>query len=86
MFQILFLSYYSPDLGLLFASGPDQKGIKYANIYLTDELRKLDGLIIECRNVDHLWVFDRIRNDRLRPNGMKTIDGTRTKLIIHSYY
>lgn len=42
----------------------------------------MDGFIIECRYVDHKWVFDRIRNDRIRPNGLKTIEGMRTKLII----
>jgi len=40
-------------------------------MYHTDELRRLDGFIIEGHYVYHNWVFDRIRNDRIHPNGLK---------------
>ncbi len=49
--------------------------IEYATIPLTDELRKLDGHIIECHNVDSRWVFVRPRRDRMNPNGLKAIQG-----------
>jgi hypothetical protein len=45
----------------------------FDTVPLTEEIRGLDGHIIECRFVDRQWVFVRQRNDRLHPNGRNTI-------------
>lgn len=54
---------------------PNEDEVNYATIPLTDELRKLDGHIIECHYVDSQWVFFRPRKDRMTANGLKAIEG-----------
>ena len=48
---------------LCVSEGSTRKEVKYATIELTDELRDLDGSIIECYYVDHHWVFSRKRDN-----------------------
>lgn len=48
---------------LCVSEGSTLKEVKYATIQLTDELRDLDGFIIECYYVDHRWVFSRKRDN-----------------------
>ncbi len=43
--------------------------MKFGSIALTDEIRELDGRIIDCYYVDNQWVFKKLRNDREHPNG-----------------
>jgi len=49
---------------LCVSEGSKRKEVKYTTIELTDELRNLDGSIIECCYVDRHWVFARKRDDR----------------------
>ena len=57
--------------------GPYRKEVKYDTIALTDDLRELDGEIIDCRYVDHHWIFMKLRKDRKHPNGKRAINGKR---------
>lgn len=47
----------------------------YDTIAVTDEIRELDGHIIDCDYVDHQWIFKEVRHDRKHPNGRKAVDG-----------
>ncbi|KAI9556338.1 hypothetical protein GHT06_018912 [Daphnia sinensis] len=58
----------------LLIGGPNKEK-KYETIPLTDEIRKLDGRIVECRYVDHHWVFVKQRLDRDYANGRKALTG-----------
>lgn len=49
--------------------------IKWETIPLTDELRKLDGCIVDCAYLDHHWVFVKQRHDRRHPNGKRALLG-----------
>lgn len=49
--------------------------MKWETIPLTDEIRKLDGCIIDCRYEDHHWVFVKERLDRNHPNGRNALLG-----------
>ena len=69
--------YDRPKEGKLLIVGPYRKEVKYDTIALTDELRKLDGEIIDCRYVDHSWIFMKLRQDRKHPNGKRSVDGKR---------
>ena len=42
-------------------------------IALTQELEAMHGRVIECGRVDNHWIFKRLRDDRLHPNGKKTV-------------
>jgi mRNA-capping enzyme len=44
-------------------------------IRLTDEMKMLDGCIIDCRFFDHQWVFMKQRHDRDHPNGRQAVTG-----------
>lgn len=68
----------SVSTGDLFVVGPGRIEMKYTTIDLTDDLKKMNGSIIECRYVDHHWIFVRLRNDRKHPNGRRTVIGTET--------
>lgn len=61
--------------------------LKCAQIDLTDELRSMNGSIIECHYdyVDLKWTFSRVRSDLERPNVRYLPDygmNTRLSLII----
>jgi len=65
--------------GYLFAIGSKPKGVETKAAYsidLTEELRALDGAIIECRYVDRRWFFVRVRNDCEYPNVHIWLSGT----------
>ena len=59
----------------LLVVGPGRRKIKYDTINVTPEMKKMDGEIIECRRVDHQWIFDHLRIDRTHPNGRRTVNG-----------
>ncbi|KAI9556336.1 hypothetical protein GHT06_018910 [Daphnia sinensis] len=59
----------------LLVGGPYRTEIKWETIPLTDDLRKLDGCIVDCRYVDHHWVFVKERLDRRHPNGKSALLG-----------
>ncbi|XP_057374510.1 mRNA-capping enzyme-like [Daphnia carinata] len=59
----------------LFIYGRDCAEEFYEKILLTDEIRNLDGCIIDCRYVDHRWVFVKQRFDRKIPNGHRALNG-----------
>ena len=59
--------------GGLFVGGPYNQEIKHDTITLTGELRKLDGEIVDCRYVDHHWIFIKVRTDRKHPNGKRCV-------------
>ncbi|EFX60872.1 hypothetical protein DAPPUDRAFT_275132 [Daphnia pulex] len=42
---------------------------------MTEEIKKLDGAIIDCRYFDHQWIFIKQRHDRNHPNGRRAITG-----------
>lgn len=44
-------------------------------ILLTDEIRNLDGCIVDCRYVDQRWMFVKQRFDRNIPNGKRALEG-----------
>ncbi|XP_057374511.1 mRNA-capping enzyme-like [Daphnia carinata] len=64
-----------PEEADLLIGGPYRTEIKWETIPLTDELRKLDGQIVDCRYVDHHWVFVKERLDRNHPNGKSALLG-----------
>lgn len=74
----LTLKPFSESTGNLYVVGPGRIEMKYTTIDLTDELKKMNGSIIECRYVDHHWILVRLRNDRKHPNGRRTVIGTET--------
>jgi hypothetical protein len=56
-------------------SGDDMVEINFALIKLTDEIRELDGRIIDCHYVDNqCWVFSKLRDDRKYPNVKPVIE------------
>ena len=61
---------FDQKIGELYVLGPwpNNTTAKFDDIQLTDELRKLDGRIIDCIYVDNQWVFQKLRNDRKHPN------------------
>uniref|UniRef100_A0A0P5PKB4 Mrna-capping-enzyme n=1 Tax=Daphnia magna TaxID=35525 RepID=A0A0P5PKB4_9CRUS len=59
----------------LLVGGPNRTEMKWETIPLTDEIRKLDGCIIDCRYEDHHWVFVKERLDRNHPNGRNALLG-----------
>ena len=58
--------------------GPNRNEVKYGTIDLTDELRSMNGSIIECHYVDHQWIFSRKRIDRNHPHSINT---TKSKIF-----
>lgn len=64
--------------------GPERKEVKHGTIDLTEDLRNMDGSIIECRFVDDRWMFVRIRNDSELPNGKHAIEGKFSFIFIES--
>jgi len=62
--------------------GPERQEAKYTWINLTDELRKLNGFIIDCQYVEQHWIFVRQSVDRYRPNTKFTIYGLFTFFLI----
>jgi len=54
--------------------GPNREEVKYGTINLTDELRNMNGSIIECHYVDHQWIFLRKRTDRNHPHAKSTTE------------
>ncbi len=54
----------------MYAIGANGQEVKYKSIAITDELRAMNGSIIECRYNDHaeIWDFLRVRSDCLEPN------------------
>jgi hypothetical protein len=71
-----FLLVYTFRTAELYVTGPRQSEIKYGTIFLTEEIKKLDGRIITCRYFDHQWIFCAQRHDRNHPNGRRAIKGT----------
>ena len=59
----------------LLVVGPGRRDMKYDTINLTPEMKEMDGEIIECRRVDHQWIFDHLRTDRTHPNGRRAVNG-----------
>ena len=56
--------------------GLEREEVKHGTIDLTEDLKNMDGSIIECRFVDdNRWAFARIRNDSDLPNGNYAIEG-----------
>ncbi|KAI9556339.1 hypothetical protein GHT06_018913 [Daphnia sinensis] len=53
----------------LHVGGPNRTEVKWETILLTDEIRNLDGRIVDCIYEDHHWVFVKERPDRIHPNG-----------------
>ena len=53
--------------------------IVHDTISLTDELRQMNGQIIQCVRIDDKWIFDRLRTDRKHPNGKSAIRGKKKK-------
>jgi hypothetical protein len=49
--------------------------IVHGQIALTEEIKKLDGCIIDCRYFDHQWLFIKQLHDRNHPNGMRSVMG-----------
>ena len=52
-------------------------------IKLTDELRELDGRIIDCIYKDNQWVFQRLRHDRKSPNNRKAVESNNKQLFLN---
>ncbi|KAK4023699.1 hypothetical protein OUZ56_009098 [Daphnia magna] len=60
----------------LFMFGRSCAEIKWdETIPLTDEIRNLDGCIVDCRYVDQRWMFVKQRFDRNIPNGKRALEG-----------
>ncbi|XP_046651275.1 mRNA-capping enzyme-like [Daphnia pulicaria] len=57
----------------LHAGGPNLSEIKYDTIRLTEEIKTLDGCIIDCRYFEHQWIFIKQRHDRNHPNGRRAV-------------
>ena len=77
--HLLCSAHFRRATGHLFAIGSKPKGVETqaGSIDLTDELRAMDGAIIECRsNVDRRWNFVRVRNDCENPNVHIWLSGT----------
>jgi len=55
-------------------------GIKFETVFetirLTQELKAMDGRMIQCARIDNQWVFKQLRDDRPHPNGRGTVVGT----------
>ncbi len=69
---------FSQCYGDLFcARGQGREELKYGTIDLTNEMREMDGSVIECRYVDPNWVNVRpSRHDREdNRNGLQAIQG-----------
>jgi mRNA-capping enzyme len=49
--------------------------IVHGQIALTEDIKKLDGCIIDCRYFDHQWLFIKQRHDRNYPNGRRSVMG-----------
>ncbi len=52
-------------------------------IKLTDELRELDGRIIDCIYKDNQWVFQRLRHDRKSPNNRKAAESNNKQRFLN---
>ena len=55
----------------------------YGTIKLTDKLREMDGIIIECGRVDNQRIFHHLRTDREHPNAGRTIKGCKPKILFY---
>ncbi|EFX64763.1 hypothetical protein DAPPUDRAFT_265826 [Daphnia pulex] len=64
-----------PEEAELHVGSQDRIEIKYAIIRLTDEMKMLDGCIIDCRYFEHQWIFIKQRHDRDHPNGSQAVKG-----------
>jgi hypothetical protein len=72
---LTFSFFLRPKKAELYVGGPHRQEIKYDDITLTDEIRKLDGCIIDCRYFEHQWIFMKQRLDRNHPNGSRSVIG-----------
>ncbi len=72
-----YLSSVRPKAGQLYVGGggPHVQEIVHGQIALTEEIKKLDGCIIDCRYFDHQWLFIKQLHDRNHPNGMRSVMG-----------
>ena len=75
---------FDQKFGELHVSGPwpNNTTAKFDDIQLTDELRKLDGRIIDCIYVDNQWVFQKLRNDRKHPNVRQAAEGNNNQQLL----
>ena len=73
--------YNRPTEAELLVGGPFRREIKYDTIALTNDIRELDGEIIDCRYVDHHWIFLKVRKDRKHPNGKRAVLSKRKLLF-----
>lgn len=48
----------------------------FGTIALNQELKAMDGRIIQCGRIDNQWVFKRLRDDRPHANGRGTVECT----------
>jgi hypothetical protein len=53
---------FSLKIAELHAGGPNLSEIKYDTIRLTEEIKTLDGCIIDCRYFEHQWLFIKQRH------------------------
>lgn len=58
--------------------GIEQTEVFYDTIELTEEMRSMDGRLIECYpeavdDTTNRWVFNRLRTDRKHPLGLNSI-------------
>ena len=83
-FLILIFIFLRPKEGFLYVGGPFRKEIllrekvktKYPDtLTLTDETRKLNGCIVDCRYFEHRWIFMKQRLDRNHPNSWRSVIG-----------
>jgi hypothetical protein len=69
------LIFFSPAEAELHVGGSERIEIKYDTIRLTEEMKMLDGCIIDCRYFEHQWIFIKQRHDRNHPNGRRAVMG-----------
>jgi hypothetical protein len=70
-----FVYPFRPKVAELHILGPYRSEIKYDTIKLTEEIKKFDECIIDCRYFEHQWIFITQRHDRNHPNGRRAIMG-----------
>ena len=55
---------------------------RFDAIKLTDELRLLDGRIIDCIYKDNQWIFQKLRNDRKHPNVRQAAESNNNQQLL----
>ena len=75
--------FFSPTEAELYVGSQDRIEIKYDMIRLTDEMKMLDGCIIDCRYFDYQWIFMKQRHDHDHPNGRQAVKGIKLSSLIH---